>query len=80
MAEDFHAAFGVGYGPHTIADLDARGVALAAIQGLNAKLETKLAARDAEVAALRDEVAELRSLREDIARLRALLPRIAQSR
>ena len=39
MAEDFHAAFEVGYGPHTIADLDARGVALAAIQGLNAKVD-----------------------------------------
>lgn len=62
MAEDFHAAFDVGYGPRTIAGLDADGVALAAIQGLNAKLEARLAARDAEVAGLRAELAELRAL------------------
>jgi hypothetical protein len=35
MAEDFWAAFGIGYGDRTIADLDARGVEFAAIQGLN---------------------------------------------
>ena len=62
MAEDFSAAFDVGYGPHTIADLDARGVALAAIQGLNAKLEAERAAKDAEIAALRAELAGIRSL------------------
>ena len=56
------AAFDVGYGPRTIAGLDADGVALAAIQGLNAKLEAKLAARDAEIAALRADLAELRTL------------------
>jgi hypothetical protein len=41
MAEDFWTAFNIGYGDHTIADLDARGVALAAIQGLNQKVEEK---------------------------------------
>jgi hypothetical protein len=69
MAEDFHAAFGVGYGPHTIADLDARGVAFAAIQGLHEQLRRRdadldaLRLRDAlqerELARLRDRVAEL---------------------
>jgi hypothetical protein len=66
MAEDFYAAFGVGYGPHTIADLDARGVALAAIQGLNAKLEDRMAKqeqalteRDARIAEQSRELARL---------------------
>jgi hypothetical protein len=38
-AQDFHAAFAVGAGDKHIAALDANGVALAAIQGLNRKLE-----------------------------------------
>jgi len=37
-------------------------VALAAIQGLNANLESRLAERDAEVALLRKELAALRDL------------------
>ena len=32
MAEDFWSAFKIGYGAHTIADLDARGVALAVMR------------------------------------------------
>ena len=41
---------------------DADGVALAATQGLNAKLEAERAARDSEIAALRSELAEIRAL------------------
>jgi len=43
MAEDFWDAFGIGYGDHTIADLDARGVEFAAIQGLNKLVQEKAA-------------------------------------
>jgi hypothetical protein len=39
MAQDFYAAFGVGPDDKHIATVDADGVALAAIQGLNQKLE-----------------------------------------
>lgn len=39
MAQDFHAAFGLGTDDRHIATVDADGVALAAIQGLNQKLE-----------------------------------------
>ncbi|MBN9688759.1 MAG: VCBS repeat-containing protein [Verrucomicrobia bacterium] len=39
MAQDFHAAFGVGPDDRHITTVDADGVALAAIQGLNQKLE-----------------------------------------
>ena len=39
MAQDFYAAFGVGLDDKHIATVDADGVALAAIQGLNQKVE-----------------------------------------
>ena len=43
VAQDFRAAFGLGDGDRTIATVDADGVALAAIQGLNAKVDAKVA-------------------------------------
>jgi len=42
MAQDFHAAFGMG-DDRTIFSLDAHGVAFAAIQEMNRKLETQSA-------------------------------------
>ena len=44
MAQDFYAAFAVGPDDKHIATVDADGVALAAIQGLNQKLEEQRAA------------------------------------
>jgi hypothetical protein len=41
MAQDFKAAFGVGETDTGISAVDADGVALAAIQGLNQKLQQK---------------------------------------
>ena len=41
MAQDFYAAFNVGPDDKHIATVDADGVALAAIQGLNQKVEEK---------------------------------------
>ncbi len=58
MAQDFHAAFGTGRDDKHIASVDADGVALAAIQGLNEKLEEK----SAEVESLKQSVAELKEL------------------
>lgn len=52
MAEDFQAAFGTGSDNQHIATVDADGVALAAIQGLNAKLEAENAALKARLAAI----------------------------
>lgn len=59
MAEDFKAAFGLN-GPYTgtITTQEIDGVALAAIQGLNRKLEE----RDAVIAQLQAEVAEIRTV------------------
>ena len=55
MADDFQEAFGVGDFPKRITTIDADGVALAAIQGLNQKLEE----RDATIRALTRAVAAL---------------------
>jgi hypothetical protein len=43
VAQDFHAAFGLGADDTSIATVDADGVALAAIQGLNQKVEAQRA-------------------------------------
>lgn len=66
MAQDFHAAFQLNGDDNThIATVDEAGVALAAIQGLNTKLEetrSALKRRDAENAELKQSVAELKEL------------------
>jgi trimeric autotransporter adhesin len=62
MAQDFHAAFGLGAHETAIATVDADGVALAAIQGLNQKLEEQLARKDAEIQKLKTSLAELKEL------------------
>jgi hypothetical protein len=72
MAQDFHAAFGLGSDDTTITTVDAQGIALAAIQGLNAKLEQQVTAKDAAIQALEVELAELRGAQE---RVRAELAR-----
>lgn len=59
MAEDFHAAFGLGSNDRQIATIDADGVALAAIQGLNARLEAENAAKDAAIEELRERLRAL---------------------
>ena len=69
MAQDFHAAFGLGSDDRHIATVDEEGVALAAIQGLNLKLEETRAeskAKNAEIDALKQSVAELRQLVQTI--------------
>jgi hypothetical protein len=55
MAQDFRAAFNVGENETGISAVDADGVALAAIQGLNQKLD----ASRAENAELKERVAQL---------------------
>jgi len=52
------AAFHIGYGDNTIAGLDARGVDLAAIQGLHRLLQD----RDSEIASLRERLSRIGNL------------------
>ncbi|MCG8407744.1 MAG: hypothetical protein MI923_21300 [Phycisphaerales bacterium] len=77
MAQDFHEAFGLGVDDRHIATVDADGVALAAIQGLNQRLE----AQNAEIQCLRDAIdgingtkdREIESLHARIACLESLV-------
>lgn len=66
MAQDFKAAFAVGETDTGITSIDADGVALAAIQGLNQKLTEEIERRDAENAKLRQSVIELQQLVESL--------------
>jgi hypothetical protein len=59
MAQDFYAAFGVGPDDRHIATVDADGVALAAIQGLNQKLESELRQKQTEITALKERLERL---------------------
>jgi trimeric autotransporter adhesin len=58
MAQDFYDSFGLGTDDKHIATVDADGVALAAIQGLNQKLEQK----EVEITELKHNLAELKAL------------------
>ncbi len=60
MAQDFRAAFGLGADDKNITTSDVSGVALAAIQGLNQKLEAEKAknkAKESEIAGLKADLA-----------------------
>ncbi|NKI35444.1 hypothetical protein HFP89_09715 [Wenzhouxiangella sp. XN79A] len=68
VAEEFHALFGLGNDAESISTVDASGVALAAIQGLNRRLDEQQHAqrdlrdeKDAAIARLAEENAELRA-------------------
>ena len=65
MAEDFRAAFGVGDFVGRITSTDADGVALAAIQGLNQKLEANLEETRGE---LDEKQAEIDRLEAELAK------------
>jgi type VI secretion system secreted protein VgrG len=71
MAQDFRAAFGLGENPTAIATVDADGVALAAIQGLNQKLDD----RDAQIQALKRQND---SLEQRLKNLELLIPSIVE--
>ena len=58
MAQDFYSAFGLGTDDKHIATVDADGVALAAIQGLNQIVKEK----DARIEALEKRLGELEQL------------------
>ena len=69
MAQDFHAAFGVGENDTTISTVDGQGVALAAIQGLYKLVQQK----DAQIAAQQADITALKAGQEQTdARLAAL--------
>jgi hypothetical protein len=81
MAQDFKAAFGLGESDTGIATVDADGVALAAIQGLNQKVEAKtreLGARSEELEARSRKLeAENAALKAELKQIKQLLDSLA---
>ena len=55
MAQDFREAFALGHDDKHITSVDADGVALAAIQGLNEKLEAEMKEKDAVLTRIKQE-------------------------
>jgi predicted nuclease with TOPRIM domain len=63
MAQDFRAAFGLdGADDKHISVVDESGVALAAIQGLNQKLEEQAKEKDSEIQNLEQKLDELQAV------------------
>jgi hypothetical protein len=67
MAQDFQAAFQLSADDKHISVVDEGGVALAAIQGLNQKLEQQDAAKDAEIQNLEKKLDELQAVVKQLA-------------
>jgi hypothetical protein len=59
VAQDFYAAFRTGADDKHLAALDSAGVALAAIQGLNEKLEEQLRQKEAQLESQQEQITEL---------------------
>jgi hypothetical protein len=76
VAQDFYAAFGLGVDDLHIAAGDMCGVALVAIQGLNAKVEEQ----QREIAELRERVQKAEALAADIFALKAALAELQRGR
>jgi hypothetical protein len=73
-AQDFHTQFNLGGDDRHIATIDADGVALAGIQGLNLKLEAQLRQKDQELAELRLRMDRLSAQLDELQGLRATNP------
>jgi hypothetical protein len=63
MAQDFSAAFGLGSTDRAIGTVDEEGIALAAIQGLNKKLESENSSLRSDLEALRTRLDKLDAVR-----------------
>jgi uncharacterized protein (DUF3084 family) len=65
MAQDFHEAFPLNESTTTLNDADLHGVALAAIQGLNHKVEEQakaIEAKDARITDLEQRLSRLEKM------------------
>jgi hypothetical protein len=74
MAEDFHAAFGLGRSDKGLTSVDTSGVALAAIQGLH----QKLVAKDARIAELEARLQGLESMEVRLQKLERLVQSVTE--
>ena len=78
MAQDFQAAFGLdGPDDKHISVVDEGGVALAAIQGLNQKLQEQMREKDAEIAQLQAKASQVDALQKQLTDLAAAVKALA---
>jgi hypothetical protein len=81
MAQDFHAAFGLnGADDKHISTVDEGGVALAAIQGLNQKLEQQGKDKDAEIQQLKAKADKVDALEKQLNDLEAMVKTLAEKK
>jgi hypothetical protein len=76
VAQDFHAAFGLGNNDRTIAVSNVAGVSLAAIQGLYKivqEKDAKIEAQEREISALHDRLTTVETMRDEVRELKATL-------
>jgi len=78
MAQDFSAAFALGHDEKHISVVDEGGVALAAIQGLNEKLDEKDARIREQEAKVQDQSTEIRELREAVDELKTMVEQMSR--
>lgn len=62
MAQDFHALFPLNDNDKMLDDADLHGVELAAIKGLNQKMDEQMKAKDAAIQQLQETVAQLKDM------------------
>ena len=67
MGQDFYSVFNIGTDEKHIAPIDEGGVALAAIQGLNQKLDSEAKEKDAQIQLLEKKLDELRAMVKQLA-------------
>jgi hypothetical protein len=82
VAQDFHAAFGLGNDDRTIAVSNVAGVSLAAIQGLYKivqEKDAKLEAQEREISALHDRLTTVETMRDEVRELKAVLAAFQRS-
>jgi hypothetical protein len=78
MAQDFQVAFGLGGADdHRFSLVDEGGVALAAIQGLNQKLENQAKEKDAEIKELKEKAGKVDSLEKQLNELQTMVKQLA---
>jgi hypothetical protein len=79
VAQDFEAAFGLNGGDDKrISVVDEGGVALAAIQGLNQKVDEKEAKIAAQESRIQNQAAEITDLKDELGQLKQLVNTLSQ--
>ncbi|HEV7925414.1 MAG TPA: tail fiber domain-containing protein [Verrucomicrobiae bacterium] len=78
MAQDFHSLFPLNDRDTSLNDSDLHGVELAAIKGLNQKMEAKEAKFQEQESKIQDQAAEITDLKQELAQLKQMVGTLNQ--